>query len=253
MAAGVVVELAGVSKSFDIPSVRRETVREHALDLFRSRPRERLQVLDRVSFDVRRGESFALMGRNGCGKSTLLKIAAGIFEPDSGHVGVNGEVTPILELGVGFNPELDAIDNVFLLGTVMGLTTAEVRKRLDAVLHFAELERFARLKVQHFSSGMVARLAYSVAFSAVREILILDEIFAVGDARFQARCQERYRELIASGHTVLLVSHDPATVAALCTRAVLLDGGRIVLEEEAGIVARAYVQLLSATPTSSVA
>jgi ABC-2 type transport system ATP-binding protein len=241
----VVIDVSNVSKTFAIPSVRRDTVREHALDLFRPRSVESLTVLDRVNFRVRRGESVAVMGRNGSGKSTLLKIVAGIYEPDEGHITITDEITPILELGVGFNPELDAVDNVFLLGTVMGLSLSEVRARLDSILRFAELERFARQKVQHFSSGMVARLAYAVAFSAVRDVLILDEIFAVGDAGFQARCEERYRELVAAGHTVLLVTHDPATVINLCSRAVLLEGGQVVMEGEATAVADEYVALLS--------
>ena len=241
----VVIDVRDVTKTFAIPSVRRETVREHVLGMFRPRSVELLTVLDGVNFRVRRGESVGVMGRNGCGKSTLLKIVAGIYEPDAGSVTVTEEITPILELGVGFNPELDAVDNVFLLGTVMGLSLTEIRKRLDGILRFAELGRFARQKVQHFSSGMVARLAYAVAFNAVRDVLILDEIFAVGDAAFQARCQERYTELVAAGHTILLVSHDPATIATLCSRAILLEGGRVVVEGDAPIVAGEYMAMLS--------
>jgi ABC-2 type transport system ATP-binding protein len=170
---------------------------------------------------------------------------AGIYEADEGHVAVADEVTPILELGVGFNAELDAIDNIYLLGTVMGLSLSQVGARLDDILRFAELERFARQKLQHFSSGMIARLAYAVAFSAVRDVLILDEIFAVGDAGFQARCEERYRELIAAGHTVILVSHDPEAIATMCSRAVLIEGGRVVLDGDASSVADQYVAMLS--------
>ena len=245
----VMIDVSGVKKTFSIPTVRRETVREHALDLFRPRPAQRVTILDRISFQVRRGESVGLMGRNGCGKSTLLKIISGIYQPDAGTVAVTGEVTPILELGVGFNPELDAVDNVYLLGTVMGLTLAQVRSRLDEVLRFAELERFARLRVQHFSSGMIARLAYAVAFCAVREILILDEIFAVGDAAFQAKCAERYQVMVDAGHTVLLVSHDPDTIARLCDRALLLEHGAVLAQGSAATVAREYTRLLSSAPT----
>ena len=189
------IEVAGVSKSFVIPSGRRETVREHALDLFRPRPRERLQVLDDVSFELRRGESLGLMGRNGSGKSTLLKIVSGIYQADAGRVEVRTAVTPILELGVGWNPDLDAIDNIELLGTVMGLSLRELRQATTSILEFAGLERFAHLELRHYSSGMAARLAYAVAFRAVRDVLILDEIFAVGDAEFKERCQARYRQL----------------------------------------------------------
>ena len=240
-----VIDISEVSKTFTIPKVRRETVREHALDFFRPSPKERLVVLDHVTCRIGRGESVGLMGRNGSGKSTLLKIASGIYEPDEGRVLVDDVITPILELGVGFNPELDAVDNVYLLGTIMGLTLAQIRASLDEVLRFAGVERFARLKLQHFSSGMAARLAYSIAFSAARGVLILDEIFAVGDAGFQARCEERYEELVAAGHTVLMVSHDPESISRLCSRALLLEGGRIALDADAAMVAERYVELVA--------
>jgi ABC-type polysaccharide/polyol phosphate transport system ATPase subunit len=241
-----VIEASGVSKSFVIPSVRRDTVREHAMDLFRPRPHERLRVLESVTFELRRGESLGLMGPNGCGKSTLLRIVSGIYPADAGEVAVRAPVTPILELGVGWNPELDAIDNIELLGTVMGLTLKELRAATAGILAFAGLERFANLELRHYSSGMAARLAYAVAFRAVRDVLILDEIFAVGDAGFKERCQARYREMHRAGHSMLLVSHDPRTVAAFCDRALLLDGGRIVMTGAPDAVAERYVSMLTA-------
>lgn len=243
-----VITSRDVSKSFAIPVVRRETVREHALDLFRRRPHERLRVLDGVSFELRQGESLGLMGRNGCGKSTLLKILSGIYAADEGQVIVRGAVTPILELGVGWNPDLDAIDNIELLGTVMGLSLRELRRATAGILSFAGLERFARLELRHYSSGMAARLAYAVAFRAVRDVLILDEIFAVGDAGFKERCQDRYRELHRSGRSLLLVSHEPRTIATFCDRALLLEGGRIVMDGAAPDVAEAYLSLLTHSP-----
>lgn len=242
-----VISARRVSKTFRIPSVRRETVREHALDLFRPRPSEELRVLEDVSFDLRRGESLGLMGRNGSGKSTLLKILSGIYAPGGGEVVVRAAVTPILELGVGWNPDLDAIDNIELLGTVMGLPLRELRRAAPGILSFAGLERFARLELRHYSSGMAARLAYAVAFRAVRDVLILDEVFAVGDAAFKAQCHERYRELHAAGTSLLLVSHEPRTIAAFCTRALLLEAGRIMLDGPAEEVADAYVALLGET------
>jgi ABC-type polysaccharide/polyol phosphate transport system ATPase subunit len=156
-------------------------------------------------------------------------------------------VTPILELGVGWNPDLDAIDNIELLGTVMGLTLTELRAATPDILEFADLTRFARLELRHYSSGMAARLAYAVAFRAVREVLVLDEIFAVGDAGFKERCQGRYRDLHRRGHAVLLVSHEPRTIAAFCDRALLLDGGRIVMDGPAAAVADRYIALLTDT------
>ena len=250
-----VIEVSGVSKSFSIPAVRRDTVREHALDLFRPHPYERLRVLESVSFELHRGESLGLMGRNGSGKSTLLKIVSGIYPADTGRVELRAAVTPILELGVGWNPDLDALDNIELLGTVMGLTLKELRAASREILEFAELEKFAHLELRHYSSGMAARLAYAVAFRAVREVLILDEIFAVGDAGFKERCQSRYRDMHRAGHSMLLVSHEPRTIATFCDRALLLEQGRIVFDGPADAVADRYMALLTeqqATPLERV-
>jgi ABC-2 type transport system ATP-binding protein len=240
-----VLEARHVIKRFRIPTVRRDTLREHALDLFRPRHYETLTVLDGISLAVQRGETLGIMGRNGCGKSTLLKILSGIYQPDSGQVIARAPITPILELGVGWNPELDAIDNVCLLGVVMGMSLPEVRAAIDEILAFAELERFANLKLQHFSSGMASRLAYSVAFKAVRDVLVLDEIFAVGDAGFKARCEQRYRELSAAGHTVILVSHDPRVITTYCPRALLLDRGRVLVDGTGAEVGARYLGMLT--------
>jgi ABC-type polysaccharide/polyol phosphate transport system ATPase subunit len=240
-----VIEIRAVSKAFQIPTERRDTLREHVLGLFEPRQFQRLQVLDEISIDVQPGETLGIMGRNGCGKSTLLKIICGIFPPDSGEVRTHAAVTPILELGVGWNVELDAVDNVCLAGSVMGLSLSELRKRMGEILDFAELEKFAHLKLKHYSSGMSARLAYAVAFAAVREVLVLDEIFAVGDAGFTAKCQGRFRELHAAGHTVVLVSHDPRNIAEFCDRAVLIDKGQILVEGDGTVVGERYVSLLT--------
>jgi len=239
-----VVEVADLFKSFYIPSVRRSTVREHALGLFKPPQVEKLQVLDGVSFEVGSGEVFGIMGRNGCGKSTLLKIIAGIYEADSGAVRLSAPITPILELGVGWNTELNAIDNILLIGTVMGLTLKELKESTGEILEFAALERFAQLEVKHYSSGMMARLAFAVAFMAVKDVLILDEIYAVGDAEFQKKCTQRFLELHASGHTIVIVSHQPSDVASFCNHAVLLEDGKIVDEGTGPEVARAYTRLL---------
>jgi ABC-type polysaccharide/polyol phosphate transport system ATPase subunit len=239
------IALDTVSKAFRIPSVHRQTIREHLLGMFEPRRFQSLQVLDGVSIEIRRGEAVGIMGRNGSGKSTLLKIMCGVFPPDKGRVSTTAAITPILELGVGWNPELDAVDNVFLVGSVMGLSLRQLRGSMDEILAFAELERFANLKLMHYSSGMSARLGYAVAFQAVREVLVLDEIFAVGDAGFRERCEERYRELRSAGHTVIMVSHDPRIISAFCGRALLLDGGRIVMDGGASEVAERYVSMLT--------
>ena len=185
------------------------------------------------------------MGRNGSGKSTLLKIICGVYLPDRGQVRAHAAITPVLELGVGWNPELDAIDNVLLVGSVMGLSLAEIRRSLDEILAFAELERFANMQLKHYSSGMSERLGYAVAFKAVRDVLVLDEIFAVGDAGFKARCERRYRELRSLGHSAIIVSHDPRIIATFCDRAVLLDGAHIVADGSAQDIANQYVATLT--------
>jgi len=235
------IEARGVSKTFRIPTMRRQTLREQLLGLLHPRPHDTLRVLTDVSLEVRRGETLGVMGRNGSGKSTLLKILCGIYQADTGMVAVRAPVMPILELALGWNPDLDAVDNILVLSTIMGMTLKEARAAVEEILAFAGLEQFANQKVRHFSSGMSARLAYSVAFKAVREVLVLDEIFAVGDAGFKARCEERYRELIRQGYTVVLVSHDPGTVASFCSRAVLIEGGRILVEGTGADVADAYM------------
>jgi ABC-type polysaccharide/polyol phosphate transport system ATPase subunit len=236
------VQVEGVSKQFRIPSVRRDTVREHVFSLLKPREYETLEVLRDVSFEVRRGESLGIMGRNGSGKSTLLKVVTGLYQADGGRVAVNAPVTSLLELGVGWNPDLNAIDNVLLIGCVLGMSLKEARAAMGEILAFAEVERFAELELRHYSSGMASRLAYAVAFRAVRDVLILDEIFAVGDVGFRARCADRYRELQKEGKTILLVSHEPHIVETFCTRALLLDGGRIVAEGNPGEVAAEYAE-----------
>jgi ABC-type polysaccharide/polyol phosphate transport system ATPase subunit len=243
-----IIEVSGLTKTFRIPSVRRQTVREHVFGLLQPRSFEPLRVLDGVCFEVQPGETLGLMGANGSGKSTLLKIVCGVYQPDSGRVSVAAPITPLLELGIGWSPELDALDNILLVGTAMGMSLREARGRIDEVLAFAELERFANLELKHYSSGMASRLAYAVAFSAVREILVIDEIFSVGDAGFRVKCEERYLQLARSGHTVVVVSHEPRPIAEFCGRALLLDRGRIVLEAGGREVVDAYHRRLAAGP-----
>jgi ABC-2 type transport system ATP-binding protein len=241
------IEACGVSKSFRLPTVRRETLREHLLGVFRPVPSQRLEVLKNIDIEVGRGEVLGIMGRNGSGKSTLRKVLCGVFQPDAGSVALRAPVMPILQLGIGWNVELDAVDNILVLATVMGIPLREAKASVEEILVFAGLEKFANLKVKHFSSGMSARLTYAVAFQSVREVLILDEIFAVGDAGFRARCEERYVRLISEGYTLVMVSHDPKTVSRYCTRAVLLEGGRLIMNATGPEVAREYLSVTSHT------
>ncbi|HZS36045.1 MAG TPA: ABC transporter ATP-binding protein [Polyangia bacterium] len=241
-----IIEVKNLCKSFRIPSVKRETIREHFFSAFARTGYEELRVLDDISFEVARGETVGIVGRNGSGKSTLLRILAQIYQPDRGTVAVHAPITPILELGAGWNGELTAEDNILLTGTAMGLSLKELKSGLHEILAFAELERFANLELKHYSRGMSSRLAYSIAFQSVREILVLDEIFAVGDAAFNAKCQARYRELTAAGRTVIIVGHDLNTINDFCDRALLLEGGHIVLNDEPRRVIEAYLEMLGA-------
>jgi ABC-type polysaccharide/polyol phosphate transport system ATPase subunit len=241
-----VIDVIGVEKRFRIPSAHRLTVREHLFGIFEPRKFENLDVLRGINFAVERGQTVGIMGRNGSGKSTLLKILAGIYQPDAGRVEVRAGITPILNLGLGWNNELTARDNVELTGTAMGLSLKEIRGRFDEIIGFAELERFVDLQLKFYSAGMTARLAYSIAFSAVRDVLLLDEIFAVGDASFTLRCQERFRALHQAGHTLLLVSHDPHTIEEYCQRAILIEGGRVLVDGTAAQAAAEYKRLLGA-------
>jgi ABC-type polysaccharide/polyol phosphate transport system ATPase subunit len=239
-----IIEVRDVAKAFTRPTVHRNTLREHVFAGFRRRSTQRFTVLDGVSFDVRPGEALGLMGANGCGKSTLLKIICGIYVPDRGSVVRRAPITPILELGAGWNSELDAVDNIYLVGSIMGLPLSRIRADLDEILAFAELEAFANMKLKHYSSGMASRLAYAVAFQTVQDVLILDEIFAVGDAAFRQKCEDRYHELKRQGHTIILVSHSPDIVSRNCDRGILLERGRVVADGPAAQVAGAYLDHL---------
>jgi ABC-2 type transport system ATP-binding protein len=225
--APVVLEARGVEKSFRIPVHKVDTLRERLTNPFARHEYRELRALADVSFDVRQGEFFAIVGRNGSGKSTLLKILASIYRADAGRVRMAGRVAPFIELGVGFNPELTSHENVVLNGVLMGLTRREAQRRLDAVLDFAELRDFANLKLKNYSSGMMVRLAFSVMVQADPDIMLIDEVLAVGDAAFSQKCMDVFREKRAAGRTLVLVTHDMATVQAFCDRAMVLHDSHV--------------------------
>jgi ABC-2 type transport system ATP-binding protein len=222
-----VVEVRGVDKTFRIPRHRIDSFKERATHpLTRVEYRE-LPALRSISFDVHRGEFFGIVGRNGSGKSSLLKIMASIYRADAGRIRIAGRVAPFIELGVGFNPELTARENVVLNGVMMGLTRREARRRLDAVLEFAELEEFVELKLKNYSSGMMVRLAFAVMVQAEADVMLIDEVLAVGDAAFSQKCMDVFQEKRAAGKTIVLVTHDMATVQGMCDRAMLLHDGEL--------------------------
>jgi ABC-type polysaccharide/polyol phosphate transport system ATPase subunit len=225
--APVVIEVRGVDKTFRIPQHRIDTFRERLGHPLARREYRELRALRDVSFDVHDGEFFGIVGRNGSGKSTLLKILSSIYRADGGRIRMAGRLAPFIELGVGFNAELTSRENVVLNGVLMGLSLREARRRLDAVLEFAELEEFADLKLKNYSSGMMVRLAFSVMVEADADIMLIDEVLAVGDAAFAQKCMDVFNEKRRAGKTVVLVTHDMATVQSLCDRAMLIHDGEL--------------------------
>jgi ABC-2 type transport system ATP-binding protein len=202
-----------------------------------------LRALAGVSFDVRQGEFFGIVGRNGSGKSTLLKLLASIYRADAGTIRLAGRLAPFIELGVGFNADLTARENVILNGVMMGLTPGETRGRLDAVIEFAELGEFVDLKLKNYSSGMLVRLAFSVMLQADADVLLIDEVLAVGDAAFQQKCADAFHEMKAQGKTIILVTHEMTTVEEYCHRAMLIDDGLVQHIGDPAEVGRHYLQL----------
>ncbi|HEV2982115.1 MAG TPA: ABC transporter ATP-binding protein [Solirubrobacteraceae bacterium] len=232
--------MTGVSKTFKLPHQQYHTLKERALHPFRARTFDVLQAVNEVSFDVAPGEFFGIVGRNGSGKSTLLKCLAGIYHTDEGELLVNGRLSPFIELGVGFNPDLTARDNVVINAIMLGLTRQQARERFDDIIEFAELEEFLDLRLKNYSSGMTVRLAFSIAIQVDADILLIDEVLAVGDATFQQKCFDEFHRLKERGSTVLFVSHDMGDVQRFCDRAMLLDKGRVVDIGDPASVARRY-------------
>jgi ABC-type polysaccharide/polyol phosphate transport system ATPase subunit len=232
-----------VTKRFVVPHERRDTLKERALHPLRRSGSHRFDALTDVTFAVERGEFFGIVGRNGSGKSSLLKCLAGIYRTDAGQIYVDGRVSPFIELGVGFNPELAARDNVLMNGVMLGLSPREARERFEEVVRFAELEEFVDLKLKNYSSGMHVRLAFSVMIQVQADVLLVDEILAVGDAAFQQKCFDVFFRMRDEGKTVLFVTHDMAAVQRFCHRAMLLERGRVVAIGEPEEVADRYLQL----------
>lgn len=226
-----------VGMCFRLYRERVDTLKEAVLGRFRHRQRyDEFWALRHVSFDVQRGESVGLIGHNGSGKSTLLKIAAGVLRATEGTARVEGRIAPMIELAAGFDPDLTGRDNVFLNGVLMGHTRKEMARKLDHIVEFSELGEFIDQPVKNYSSGMYARLGFAIAADVDPDILVIDEVLAVGDERFQAKCIERIRAIRQSGCTIFYVSHQMESVAELCDRVVVLHHGQLAFD---GVPARA--------------
>ncbi|MGB2711559.1 MAG: ABC transporter ATP-binding protein [Conexibacter sp.] len=232
-----------VDKAFRLPHQQYHTLKERALHPFRKDSYDVLQAVGDVTFEVAEGEFFGIVGRNGSGKSTLLKCLAGIYDIDDGDLHVNGRLSPFIELGVGFNMDLTARDNVMINAIMLGLTRQQARDRFDEIIAFAELEDFLDLKLKNYSSGMTVRLAFSVAIQVDAEVLLIDEVLAVGDASFQQKCFAEFHRLKDEGRTILFVTHDMSAVERFCDRALLLEKGKMVDLGEPAAIARRYNEL----------
>lgn len=240
--SNVAITVDGVCKTFKLPHEKRTSIKGAVVSLFRKQTFEKQKALNNISFEINKGEFFGIVGRNGSGKSTLLKMLAGIYSPSKGAIHINGTLTPFIELGVGFNPELTGRENVFLSGALLGFGRKEMNKLYDQIVEFAELERFMDQKLKNYSSGMQVRLAFSIAIRAESDILLLDEVLAVGDAAFQQKCYNYFEKLKQQKKTVVFVTHDMSAVRRFCTSAVYIKNGELIKLGSPYEIAEEYIE-----------
>ena len=234
-----------ISKRFRIPHEKKATLFHNIVGLIKRQfEYEEFWALKDVSFEIQRGETFGIIGRNGSGKTTLLKILAKVLYPDNGSITLNGKVAPFLELGVGFQPELTAKENVYIYSCILGISHREVDRKYDEIFNFAGLKKFENMKLKNFSSGMYLRLAFSTAIHANPDTLLIDEVFAVGDEDFQKKCLDKINEFREQGKTIVFVSHSLDTVKSLCQRSLLLNEGTIVSMGNTEKVINDYLAML---------
>jgi lipopolysaccharide transport system ATP-binding protein len=244
-----VITVDSVSKRFRIPHEKKNTVFQHIVGLMKRQfSYEEFWALKNVSFEVNKGECFGIIGRNGSGKSTLLKILAKVLYSDGGLVSMNGKVASFLQLGVGFQSELTARENVYIYSSILGLNRREVDKVYDEIIDFSELKRFENMKLKNFSSGMNVRLAFSTAIYAVPDILLIDEVLAVGDEAFRKKCRDKMDQFKTEGKTIVFVSHDLGSVKELCQRTMLLSQGEAVSVGDTEKVVGDYLAMLQKPP-----
>ena len=236
------IKVNNLSKTFKIPLENRYTFKENLVELFRPAKYAKVRALDDMSFEVSEGEFLGIIGPNGSGKSTLLKILAGILVPDKGKTEIQGKISPFLELGVGFNMDLTARENVYQNGIILGLSRKQVAERFDKIIEFSELEKFVDTKMKNFSSGMHVRLAFSVAIHVDADILLMDEVLAVGDMHFQQKCFDVFNKYKEQKKTIVLVTHDMGAIQRYCTRAIFVNEGKIVRDGNPNEVVEEYTK-----------
>jgi ABC-2 type transport system ATP-binding protein len=248
----VVISVNNVSKTFKLPHEKNTSVKSALINSIRQkRIYEEQQALKGISFEVKKGEFFGIVGRNGSGKSTLLKIIASIYQPTQGTLEVSGKLVPFIELGVGFNPELTGRENVYLNGALLGFSEKEVSSMYKDIVEFAELGKFMDQKLKNYSSGMQVRLAFSMAIRSEADILLIDEVLAVGDASFQRKCFEYFKDLKANRKTVIFVTHDMSAVREFCDRAMLINNSENVLIGDPQEVAKEYSMTVTMAQVST--
>ena len=238
------IVVSNVSKSFKLPHEQHNGLKQLIVNFWkRKKGYETQQVLNDISFEIKKGEFFGIVGRNGSGKSTLLKLLSGIYTPDKGHIQINGSLTPFIELGVGFNHELTGRENVYMNGALLGFSNKQMDAMYDDIVEFAELGRFMDQKLKNYSSGMQVRLAFSIAIKADSDILVLDEVLAVGDEAFQRKCYEYFAKLKKEKKTVILVTHSMDSVQQFCDKAMMIEAGEIIDNGSTADVAQHYREL----------
>ncbi|MDC1023695.1 ABC transporter ATP-binding protein [Nitrosopumilus sp.] len=243
------VNVKNISKKFRLYHEKRTTIYESITGSLNRKPHyEILQVLDDVSFNVKKGESFGIVGRNGSGKTTLLRILSNIYQPDSGSVETNGIVIPVLALGLGFHPDLTAITNIYQSSILLGISKNQIKEKIDDIIKFAELEKFADTKLKNFSSGMQMRLAFATAVQVDPAVLLLDEVIAVGDINFQKKCRDVMLDFKKRGKSIVLVSHGPSDIEKFCDRAMFLKEGKIEILGKPTEVIDSYKNYMNKLP-----
>ncbi len=241
----ITISVNNLHKSFRLPTEQSSGLKQAIFNRLRGiKGYTEQKVLKGLTFDIKKGEFVGIVGRNGSGKSTLLKILAGIYYPEKGEITINGTLVPFIELGVGFNPELTGRENVYMNGALLGFSNDEMDAMYNDIWKFAELEKFQDQKLKNYSSGMQVRLAFSIAIRARGDILLLDEVLAVGDAAFQKKCNDYFKELRDKKQTVILVTHSMDNVKKFCTRAILLEDGKITHDGEPATIATEYNKIL---------
>lgn len=242
-----IIEVNHVSMRFNLSKEKHESLKEYFLAMAKGKLQfDEFYALRDVSLTVEPGDFYGLVGLNGSGKSTLLKVISGVYKPSQGNVKVSGTIAPLIELGAGFDMDLTARENIYLNGAVLGYSRSFIDKNFDEIVAFAELEDFIDVPVKNYSSGMVARLGFAIATQVRADILIVDEILAVGDFMFQQKCYRRMEEMLSGGTTLLFVSHDAEQVKKLCSRAIWLDHGRVMADGRAADVCEEYRRAIEA-------